>query len=87
MRRQMIRRRYEIVIDAEFADPSSAETMERYLSEILSELDLHKMGAQFRLEVLEPISPAPPPRATGRHSVGTPATAGALGDELRETAN
>ena len=86
----MIRRRYEIVIDAEFADPSSAETMERYLSEILSELDLHKMGAQFRLEVLEPISPAPPPRATGRHSVSsvsTPATAGALGDELRETAN
>lgn len=83
----MIRRRYEIVIDAEFADPSSADTMERYLSEILSELDLHKMGARFRLEVLEPISPAPAPRTTGRHSVSAAATAPALGDELRETAN
>ena len=81
----MIRRRYEIVIDAEFADPSSADTMERYLSEILSELDLHKMGARFRLEVLEPISPAP--GTTGRHSVSAAATAPALGDELRETAN
>ena len=83
----MIRRRYEIVIDAEFADSSSAETMERYLSEILSELDLHKMGAQFRLEVLEPISPAPPTRVSGRHAVSAPATSGALGDELREAAN